>query len=162
MENKQQKNSKNLIEKEFYVLTINHLNSKTRQHSKETVQSWIDDLKNKKIPHYQIEYGIKVLESEIKNPFINKSLYCGIVTDLELRGEDLYAKVKFKTKSVPNPEMITNPNFYDNLTIVPKGNGNVRNNIIYNYKLIGFNLVDKARATFQPPSNNQEELTTEK
>lgn len=150
-QNTNSENQNNQNEREFYILTINHINTKTRQHSKSTVEEWINDLKSGKVPYYKIEYAIKVLENEVKNQFINDSLYCGIVTELELRGNDLYGKTKFKTKMVPNPEMITNPNFFDNLTIVPKGKGNVRNNVIINYKLIGFNLVEKNRATFQKP-----------
>jgi len=131
-------------EKEFYVLTINSINSKMRQHTRETVQGWIDDLENKVVQNYKIEYAINVLESQLKHKFINDALYCGIVTKLELRGDDLYATAKFKQRTVPNPEMINNPNFYDKLELTPKGEGNVKNSIIYNYKLIGFNLVEKS------------------
>jgi len=146
-------------EKEFYILTINSLNSKMRQHTRETVQGWIDDLENKVVQHYKIEYAIDVLESQIKHKFINDSLYCGIVTKLELRGDDLYAIAKFKQKTVPNPEMLTNPNFYDHLELTPKGEGNVKNNIIYNYKLIGFNLVEKS--CFRKPIPQNEKVKTE-
>jgi hypothetical protein len=154
-EPKKEQNSGQSNEREFYILTINQINTKTRQHSKSTVEEWINDLKSGVVPYYKIEYAIKGLENEVKNHFINDSLYCGIVTDLELRGDDLYGKAKFKTKMVPNPDMITNPNFFDDLTIVPKGKGNVRNNIIINYKLIGFNLVEKKKATFQPTSKTE-------
>lgn len=159
MKSEEQQNN---TEREFYILTINHLNTKVRQHSKETIEEWINNLETGKIPYYKIEYAIKVLETEVKNQFINDSLYCGIVTKLELRGNDLYGRVKFKTKMLPNPEMITNPNFYDNLTIVPKGKGNVRNNIIINFQLIGFNLVEKNRSSFQKPivDSVQKELNT--
>lgn len=142
-------NKPNLIEKEFYVLTVNQLNKKTRQHSTETVQGWIDALKNKEVQFYKIEYAIDTLEKDVKNHFINDSLYCGIVVELELRGDELYAKAKFKTKAIPNPEMVTNPNFYDDLTLVPKGKGYVKNNIIYNYELFGFNLVESKKSTFK-------------
>lgn len=134
---KAQEQSPEKIEHEFYVLTINQLNKKSRQHSLETVQGWIDDLKNKKVDYYKIEYAIDTLEKDIKNHYINDFLYCGIVTELELKGDDLFAKAKFKTKSIPNPEMITNLNFYDNLTLVPKGKGNIKSNIIYAYELFG-------------------------
>ena len=136
------------IEREFYVLTVDKLNKKTRQHSLETVQGWIDALKNKTVPYYKIEYAKDVLEQDVKTHFISDSLYCGIVTELELREKELFAKAKFKTKTVPNPEMVTNPDFYNELTLVPKGKGNVKNNIIYNYELFGFNLVDQKRSCF--------------
>ncbi len=147
------------IEREFYVLTVNKLNKKSRFHTKETVQEWINALNNKNPEHFKIEYAIDVLEQEVKQHFINDSLYCGIVTSLELRGDDLYAKAKFKTKVVPNPEMLTNPEFFDNLTLVPKGKGNIKNNTIYNYEIYGFNLVEQSKSSFYIL---EEELKTEK
>ncbi len=136
------------IEREFYVLTVNKLNKKSRLHTKETIQAWIDALANKNPEHYKIEYAIDVLEQDVKQHFINDSLYCGIVTSLELRGDDLYAKAKFKTKVVPNPEMLTNPEFFNSLTLVPKGKGNIKNNIIYKYEIYGFNLVEQSKSSF--------------
>lgn len=138
----------NAIEKEFYVLTIDKLNTKSRLHTRETVQKWIDDLNDKKVEFYKIEYAIDTLEKEVKNHFINDLLYCGIVTHLELRGNELFARAKFKTKTVPNQEMITDPSFYDNLTLVPKGKGNIKTNIIYDYELYGFNLVETVKSSF--------------
>lgn len=136
------------IEKEFYVLTVNKLNKKSRLHTKETIQEWINALVNKKPENFKIEYAIDVLEQDVKQHFINDSLYCGIVTSLELKGDELFAKAKFKTKVVPNSEMLTNPNFFDNLTLVPKGKGNIKNNTIYNYEIYGFNLVEQSKSSF--------------
>ncbi len=138
-----------LIEKEFYVLTVDKLSKKSRIHTRESVQQWIDNLKNQKVKNYKIEYALEdVREEDIKNNFINESLYCGIITSLELRGDDLYAKTKFKTKIVINKNMIEDPNFFDNLTLTPKGKGNVRNNIIYNFELICFNLVENYKSVY--------------
>lgn len=137
-----------IIEREFYVLTVDKNNQKNRRHSKETVQKWIDDLNNKNPEHYKIEYAIDVLEKDVKNHFINDALYCGIVTKLELKGDELFATSKFKTKGVPNEEMLTNPDFFNNLTLVPKGVGQIKDCIICDYELYGFNLVKETKSAF--------------
>jgi hypothetical protein len=146
MENNQNSKSEP-IEREFYVLTVDKLNKKSRIHTRETVLKWIEDLEKKEIPYYKIEYAINVPIEEVKNPFINDSLFCGAVVKLELRGNELYATAKFKKNSIPTEKMLDN-NFYDNLTLTPKGKGNVKNNKIYNYVLIGFNLVEEEKSTF--------------
>ena len=78
MENNQNSKSEP-IEREFYVLTVDKLNKKSRIHTRETVLKWIEDLEKKEIPYYKIEYAINVPIEEVKNPFINDSLFCGAV-----------------------------------------------------------------------------------
>lgn len=47
MENNQNSKSEP-IEREFYVLTVDKLNKKSRIHTRETVLKWIEDLEKKK------------------------------------------------------------------------------------------------------------------
>lgn len=136
------------IEKEFFVMTVEEQNTKLRIYPKSIVQDWIDKLSKPDSEFYKIEYAINIKEEELTNMYINDSLYCGAVYQIELRGNKVYAKAKFKVKGNYADEMRNNPEFFDNLTIVPKGFGVVQDDKITNYELFGFNLVEKERSTF--------------
>lgn len=144
------------LEHEFFVLKLGVNNNKMRQFTNETVQEWIDNLNNKVVPYYKIEYAINLKEVDVKFNFIDSTLFCGIVYALEIRDGSLYAKAKFKVRGPYAKEMNSNPKYFDNLTLVPKGYGKVKDYIVFEYELYGFNLVEWQRsAFFVPPAEDE-------
>lgn len=131
------------IEKEFFVLKIDAVNELSRIYSEDLVNKWIENLKNNQLG-YKIEYSVDLNVNNLKTEFIKDSLHCGMVTELKivkkLNEKHLIAKAKFKVKG-PHVEKMHEPNFFDSLTLVPKGSGKVWDNKIFDYNLIGFNLI---------------------
>lgn len=144
-------------EREFFVMKLGENNNKMRQYTKETVQEWINALKEKKVKNYKIEYVVNVQEGEVKSHFINSNLYCGVVTNISIRDNEVYATAKFKVKGQYAEMIKENPEFFDNLTLVPKGYGKVKDNIVFDYELYGFNLVEAPRSAFYVEKEKKEQ-----
>ncbi len=139
------------IEHEFYVLTINEKNSNYRIYPEELIKSWILELDNFEHKGYKVEFAIDMDETSLKNEYVKDILYCGLVTELKIKEiegkKQLFAKAKFKTKGT-FAEDFQKPDYFENLTLVPKGKGQVMENKIYNYNLFGFNLISKKVSPF--------------
>ena len=139
------------IEHEFYVLTLDEQNSNYRIYSEKLVKEWILDLDNIENKGFKVEFAVDMDESNLKTEYIKDILYCGLVTEVtikEIEGKkQLFAKAKFKIKGA-FAENFRIPGYFDNLTLVPKGKGQVTENKIYNYTLYGFNLISKQVSPF--------------
>lgn len=137
------------IELEFFIMNLDSLNEKHRKYSSELAQEWIGDLNDKKIKFYEIEYAINQDEKNLKTEYIKKSLYCGVVTSLRIDEEKkLYAKAKFKINGDFADEMYNTPDYFKELTLVPKGKGKIVSNTVCNYTLYGFNLIKSENSPF--------------
>ncbi len=136
------------LEKEFFVLKIGEKNINKRIYSNNLIQQWIDVLKNKEINGYKIEYAVKLDTDILHTDCIKDILFCGLVTDLKIDLENnLKAMAKFKIRG-PQVDMIYSTGFLDDLVLVPKGLGKVTENIIYDYTLLGFNLIKREDSPF--------------
>lgn len=138
------------MEREFFVLKIDENNNKMRRFTRETVEEWVESLNSKKVTQYKIENVVGLKESDASYNYISSSLYCGVVTELIIRDNKLYAKARFKVRG-PHAETMKAPGYFDNLTLVAKGYGKVKDNIIYDYELYGFNLVEWHRSAYFTP-----------
>lgn len=138
------------IIKEFFVLEIGVENNRYRKYTDEVVQVWLDNLKNGTCSSYKIENCVNADEREVKMEYINKTLECGIVTSLDIRENKLYATAKFKVVGPLADMLKEKPGLLETLTLTPKGLGNIRNHIIRNYELIGFNLAPQSKSSFYP------------
>jgi len=139
------------IEKEFFVLKVDVVNEHDRIYSESLVNEWIQKLEETK-KGYSIEFAVNLNEKNLKTEFIKDSLNCGMVTELKIVALDtkekiLIAKAKFKIKG-PYSDKMYESGFFDNMTLVPKGCGKVWDNKIYDYRLIGFNLVPMELSPF--------------
>ncbi len=139
------------IEKEFFVLNIDVKNSNHRIYSEYLINDWIKNFQESD-EELMIEYAIDLDEQTLKTEFVKETLHCGKIMNLRILVlEDgfktLLAKAKFKIKG-PFAEKMQEANFFDDLTLVPKGKGQVTEHIIHNYNLIGFNLINKELSPF--------------
>lgn len=147
------------IEKEFFVLKIDEVNEHGRKYSTKIVNEWIENLKNNKLG-YKIEYAFNLNPKNLMTEFIKDTLNCGSVTEFKILEQNnngklekiLIAKAKFKIKG-PYIDELYKPNFFDNITLIPKGIGKVWGNEIYDYNLIGFNLVSTELSPFIETKN---------
>ncbi len=139
------------IEKEFFVLNIDEKNNNYRIYSEKLIKQWINELNSLSVRGFQIEFAVDMDEKSLKTEYVKETLFCGLVTGLHIvtskEKKLLMAKSKFKIKG-PYADRMREPEFFDNLTLVPKGKGKVSENIIYDYNLIGFNLIDKDVSPF--------------
>lgn len=136
------------ITHEFYIMDINTANKRYRKYPLDIVNKWIDDLNNQKVKFYKIENVIHNDEKEVKKEYIKESLYCGMVNKLEIKNNKLYAHAIFKTKGQFANEIRASANFFDDLTLTPKGKGKIKLQSVCDYTLICFNLVQKTRSAF--------------
>jgi hypothetical protein len=139
-----------VIEKRFKILSVDKKNSNHRAYTSELVKNWIKNpLNNSENANegYSLEYAIDEDEDEkdIYKEFISSSLECGIVRDLEIVDGILYANAKLKLPESCNgltSKIYSNEISLEEIAIVPKGKGSVKNQTIQNdYELFGFNLI---------------------
>jgi hypothetical protein len=139
-----------VIEKRFKILSVDKKNSNHRAYTSELVNSWIKNpLNNSESPNegYSLEYAIDEDDNErdIYKEFVSSSLDCGIVRNLEIVDGVLYADVKLKLPEFCNSlteKIYSEEISIDDIAIVPKGKGSVKNQTIQNdYELFGFNLI---------------------
>lgn len=144
-----------VIEKKYKILEVDKKNKNHRAYTKSLISGWIkSDLNKLKNDNdgYDLEYAIDDISDEVKedrdiyHEFISSSLSCGVVNNLSLDKKGvLWSTVKFKmpdscsglTKKIYDGELSL-----DNLSIVPKGKGSVKNQTVQDdYELYGFNLI---------------------
>lgn len=135
-----------IIEKDFFILKINEPNKNFRKYPSELVKNWINSLDEN---GYELEYAVDFKSKEIQFEYINSELVCGIITNLFIDNNDLYAKVKFYTDGFKSEEIYSKKIDLDDCVVIPKGKAEVRDGIVQNnYKLFGFNLVNKKQSSF--------------
>lgn len=138
--------NKNILEKEFFILKVNEPNKNFRRYSKELVKNWINSLDEN---GYDLEYAIGSKSKDIQYEYTNSDLVCGIITNLYIKENALYGKVKFFTEGYKSEEIYSKKIDLENCVIIPKGKAEVREGVVQsNYKLFGFNLVDKTQSSF--------------
>ena len=138
--------NKKIIEKEFFILKIGEPNKNFRKYPIELVNSWINCLDEN---GYELEYAVDSKSKEIQYEYINSELVCGIITNLFIKKDDLYAKVKFYVDGFKSEEIYAKKINLDDCVVIPKGKAEVREGIVQNnYKLFGFNLVNKKQSSF--------------
>jgi hypothetical protein len=144
------KNNMTVIEKKFKILSIDKKNANHRTYTSELVKNWINNpLNNSENPNegFSLEYAIDEGENErdIYKEFTSSSLECGIVKNLEIVDGILYADIKLKLPDFCNgltEKIYSDKISLEEIAIVPKGKGSVKNQIIQNdYELFGFNLI---------------------
>ena len=136
-----------IIEKRFFVLEADKKNKNHRIFSESLVKSWLDLPQLKE--GFDIECAIEDIEFDYE--YLKDELSVGRVTKLELEGKKLYATCKFKiTGESSYIEKINNEKgFIDTCTVIPKGKGAVKNQIVQeDYELYGFNLVLAKESSF--------------
>lgn len=138
--------NKNILEKEFFILKVNEPNKNFRRYSEELVKNWINSLDEN---GYDLEYAIGSKSKDIQYEYTNSDLVCGIITSLHIKENALYGKVKFFTEGYKSEEIYSKKIDLENCVIIPKGKAEVREGVVQsNYKLFGFNLVDKTQSSF--------------
>jgi hypothetical protein len=138
--------NKNILEKEFFILKVNEPNKNFRRYSEELVKNWINSLDEN---GYDLEYAIGSKSKDIQYEYTNSDLVCGIITNLYIKENALYGKVKFFTEGYKSEEIYSKKIILENCVIIPKGKAEVREGVVQsNYKLFGFNLVDKTQSSF--------------
>ena len=138
--------NKNILEKEFFILKVNEPNKNFRRYSEELVKNWINSLDEN---GYDLEYAIGSKSKDIQYEYTNSDLVCGIITNLYIKENTLYGKVKFFTEGYKSEEIYSKKIDLENCVIIPKGKAEVREGVVQsNYKLFGFNLVDKTQSSF--------------
>jgi hypothetical protein len=138
--------NKNILEKEFFILKVNEPNKNFRRYSEELVKNWINSLDEN---GYDLEYAIGSKSKDIQYEYTNSDLVCGIITKLHIKENALYGKVKFFTEGYKSEEIYSKKIDLENCVIIPKGKAEVREGVVQsNYKLFGFNLVDKTQSSF--------------
>lgn len=138
--------NKNILEKEFFILKVNEPNKNFRKYSEELVKNWINSLDEN---GYDLEYAIGSKSKDIQYEYTNSDLVCGIITNLHIKENALYGKVKFFTEGYKSEEIYSKKIDLENCVIIPKGKAEVREGVVQsNYKLFGFNLVDKTQSSF--------------
>lgn len=140
-------NTGTIKEKRFWVMKVDRKNKNHRIYQRPLVQRWLDSEKLKD-EGFDIEFVIG--ESDIDYEFLKEELSCGIVTKLELEGDDLYATARFKVEG-PKAEIIySDEKFFESVALVPKGKGAVKNQIVQDdYELYGFNLIKAEASSFK-------------
>jgi len=136
----------NIIEKEFFILKVNEPNKNFRRYPLELVNTWIKNIDEN---GYDLEYAVDAKSKEIQYEYTNSELVCGLVTKLKIKKNILYGNVKFFTEGYKSEEIYSNKINLDDCVIIPKGKAEVRDGIVQNnYKLFGFNLVNKNQSSF--------------
>ncbi len=139
-----------VINKKFKILSVDKKNANHRAYTSDLVNNWIKNPINNSenlSEGYSLEYAIDEDEDEkdIYKEFISSSLECGIVRNLEIVDGVLYGDVKLKLPEFCNgltEKIYSNDISIDEIAIVPKGKGSVKNQTIQNdYELFGFNLI---------------------
>lgn len=135
-----------IIEKEFFILKINEPNKNFRRYPLELIESWIKNIDEN---GYDLEYAIDAKSKEIQYEYTNSELVCGLVTKLKIKDNILYGNVKFFIEGYKSDEIYSKKINLDDCVIIPKGKAEVRDGIVQNnYKLFGFNLVNKNQSSF--------------
>jgi len=135
-----------IIEKEFFILKINEPNKNFRRYPLELIESWIKNIDEN---GYDLEYAIDAKSKEIQYEYTNSELVCGLVTKLKIKDNILYGNVKFFIEGFKSEEIYSKKINLDDCVIIPKGKAEVRDGIVQNnYKLFGFNLVNKNQSSF--------------
>lgn len=156
-----------VIEKKFRILSVDKKNANHRAYTSEIVNKWINNpINSSENPNegYSLEYAIDEEEDErdIYKEFISSSLECGIVRDLEIKDGVLYANVKLKLpESCSNltEKIYSNEISIEDIAIVPKGKGSVKNQTIQNdYELFGFNLILLEDSAFEEEKELESEV----
>jgi hypothetical protein len=138
--------NKNILEKDFFILKVNEPNKNFRRYSEELVKNWINSLDEN---GYDLEYAIGSKSKDIQYEYTNSDLVCGIITNLYIKENALYGKVKFFTEGYKSEQIYSKKINLENCVIIPKGKAEVREGAVQsNYKLFGFNLVDKTQSSF--------------
>lgn len=140
-----------IIEKEYKILEVDKKNRNHRAYTKNLVSNWIKECENftEENSGFDLEYAIDDIEKEeerdIYREYISSSLSCGIVNNLKIKKGFLYGNVKFKLPSSCfdlTKEIYGEDFCLDDLAIVPKGKGSVKNQVVQDdYELYGFNLI---------------------
>jgi hypothetical protein len=139
-------NNKKIIEKEFFILKINEPNKNFRRYPEELIRSWIDGLDEN---GYDLEFAVDAKSKDIQYEYTNSELVCGIVTKLKIKDNTLFGKVKFFLEGFKSNEIYSKKINLDDCVIIPKGKAEVRDGVVQkNYKLFGFNLVNKNQSSF--------------
>jgi hypothetical protein len=135
-----------IIEKEFFILKINEPNKNFRRYPLELIENWIKNIDEN---GYDLEYAIDAKSKEIQYEYTNSELVCGLVTKLKIKDNNLYGNVKFFIEGYKSEEIYSKKINLDDCVIIPKGKAEVRDGIVQNnYKLFGFNLVNKNQSSF--------------
>ena len=149
-----------VIEKEFKILEVGKKNKNHRTYPFSVVNSWLEMEKNNENNLFELEYAIdeidengEVIERDVLNEFIVSSLSCGVVSNLRIDDNVLYATVKFKLPEYCNnltEEIYKNDSVLDAYSVVPKGKGSVKSQTVQDdYELYGFNLILKEDSAFE-------------
>jgi hypothetical protein len=139
-------NKNKIIEREFFILKINEPNKNFRRYPLELIESWIKNIDEN---GYDLEYAIDAKSKEIQYEYTNSELVCGLVTKLKIKDNILYGNVKFFIEGFKSEEIYSKKINLDDCVIIPKGKAEVRDGIVQNnYKLFGFNLVNKNQSSF--------------
>lgn len=132
----------NELELDLYILTIDANNVYNRTYTHENIIQWISNLKS---PGYKIEYALDVDSKYLNTLCIKNFLYCGDVTDFIIdEKNNVFGHCKFKS-DYTHLSVIKSTN---DLVIAPKGYGIINENKIYEYDIIGFNLITSNRSPF--------------
>jgi hypothetical protein len=138
--------NKNILEKDFFILKVNEPNKNFRKYSEDLVKNWIDTLDEN---GYDLEYAVGSKSKDIQYEYTNSDLVCGIITKLYIKENTLYGKVKFFVEGYKSEEIYSKKIDLENCVVIPKGKAEVREGVVQsNYKLFGFNLVDKTQSSF--------------
>ena len=151
MDNKKQSN---IIEKTYTILDCENRNKNHRFYPKDIIEKWLlmEELKN---GGFDVEYALD--DEDIENEYLRTNLSCAKVTSLKFEGTELQAIVKFKKNELTD-KIYSGDIDPDELTVVPKGKGSVKNQKVQDdYELFGFNLVKKEESSF----NKEEEKEAE-
>lgn len=135
-----------ILEKDFFILTINEPNKNFRKYPEELIKYWIDNLDEN---GYDLEYAIDAKSKDIQYEYTDSDLICGLVNKLYIKENKLFGKVKFFLEGYKSDEIYSNKINLDDCVLIPKGKAEVRDGIVQkNYRLFGFNLVNKNQSSF--------------
>ena len=138
-----------VIEKEIFILETDKKNKNHRTYPKPLAQRWVEESKAKK-DGYDVEFAVD--DTDFEYEFLADGRVCGNVFELKLDGNKLIAKVKFKIDG-PYADAIygteEKEGLINNLSLVPKGKGAVKNQIVQDdYELYGFNVINASESSF--------------
>lgn len=141
--------TRTVIEKEIFILEADKKNKNHRTYPKSLVQRWVENSKLKK-EGYDAEYAVD--DTDFEYEFLADGRVCGNVFELKLEGNKLIAKVKFKIDG-PYADSIYGiegkEGLIDKISLVPKGKGAVKNQIVQDdYELYGFNVINASESSF--------------
>ena len=157
MKNETNKNNE-IIEKIYPILDCESRNKNYRFYPTDVVKKWFDLLEQKiKDNAYGIDVEYALGNEEIENEFLLEHLSCGVITKLELKGNKLFGTILFKQNELTK-DIYSGKINLDEITIVPKGKGSVRNQKVQDdYELYGFNLVKKEESSFAEEKEEKKE-----